>query len=138
MGAMAALVHRAATGEGQHVDASLTDALLYASDFGVLGATGAGHSWRRQGNGFQGATGLDCYLCQDRRYVFINVVFDPLWFRLCEVMERKDLIEDPRSASLAARSRNREFVDDIIRAWGSTTRRFTEVGSTARTASSPT
>lgn len=120
IGAMAALLRRGVSGKGQHVDVSLTDALLYASDLGILGATRAGFNWTRQGNGFVGSAPFNNYLCRDDRYVFINAVFDPLWRRLCELMGQPELADDPRTRDLAARAANLQYVDDVVRRWTAT------------------
>lgn len=114
MGAMAALWHRAATGEGQHIDASLVDALLYASDMGVMAATNAGRVLQREGAGAEGAAPLNSYPTCDGRHVFIHGVFDKAWAGLCAAMQRGDLIGDPRTASVAARGEQREFVDAVV------------------------
>jgi len=117
MGAMAALWHRSVTGEGQHVDSSLVDSLLYASDMGVMAAANAGHVWQRQGAGAQGAAPLNSYRTGDGRHVFIHGVFDKAWAALCEVMDRPDLITDPRTATLAARGEHKPLVDEVVAAY---------------------
>lgn len=117
MGAMAALWHRAATGEGQHVDASLVDALLYASDMGVMAAANAGHVLRREGAGAEGAAPLNSYPTRDGRHVFIHGVFDKAWAGLCAAMQRADLLTDPRMQSVAARGANRTLVDAVVAAF---------------------
>jgi len=120
MGAMAALLRRGVTGRGQHVDVSLTDSLLYASDIGILGATRADFHWTRQGNGFVGSAPFNNYLCKDDHYVFINGVFEPMWKRLCKVMECDELIDDPRTHNIKARAENRVYVDDMVKRWTAT------------------
>lgn len=122
MGAMAALWHRSATGEGQHVDSSLVDSLLYASDMGVMAAANAGHVWQRQGAGAEGAAPLNSYRTRDGGYVFIHAVFDKAWAALCDVMERPDLIADSRTASLDARGQHKSLVDEVVAAYAA---RFT-------------
>lgn len=117
MGAMAALWHRSATCEGQHVDSSLVDSLLYASDMGVMAAANAGHVWQRQGAGAEGAAPLNSYPTQDGRYVFIHGVFDKAWAALCEVMQRPDLVADPRTATVGARGQHRLLVDEVVAAY---------------------
>jgi crotonobetainyl-CoA:carnitine CoA-transferase CaiB-like acyl-CoA transferase len=117
MGAMAALWHRSATGEGQHVDSSLVDSLLYAGDMGVMAAANADHIAQRHGAGAQGAAPLNSYRARDGRHVFIHGVFDKAWAALCDVMQRPDLITDPRTASLAARAKNKALVDELVAAY---------------------
>ncbi len=47
----------------------------------------------------------------------MNVPDERIWRRWCEIMQRPDLIEDPRSNSGTARSQNREFIDTVIGEW---------------------
>lgn len=117
MGAMAALHHRHRTGEGQHVDSSLVDAILYASDMGIMGAANAGYIWPRQGAGTDTAAPLSSYPCQGGRYVFVHAVFDKAWEALCEAMGRPDLKTDPRTASIAARGAHIPFVNEVVGAY---------------------
>ncbi|MCG2635042.1 MAG: CoA transferase [Gammaproteobacteria bacterium] len=117
MGAMAALNHRHETGEGQHIDASLTDAILYGGDFGIAAAAHADYVWQRQGNSTDTGAPLNTFVCKDGQHVFVHAFFDNLWQRLCKTMGRDDLIDDPRTRDIAGRAKNRHFVDDVVAEW---------------------
>lgn len=117
MGAMAALHHRHRTGEGQHVDSSLVDAILYASDMGIMGAANADYIWPRQGAGTDTAAPLSSYPCKEGRYVFVHAVFDKAWLALCDAMDRPDLKTDPRTQDIAARGANIPFVNEVVEAY---------------------
>jgi crotonobetainyl-CoA:carnitine CoA-transferase CaiB-like acyl-CoA transferase len=118
MGAMAALHHRDRTGEGQHIDSSLVDSILYISDGNIVAAD-SGHVAQRTGNGPVGAAPLNTYLCLDKHYVYVHAVFDPAWVGLCQAMGRPDLVTDARTATLLARADNAAFVDEVVGAWAS-------------------
>ncbi len=117
MAAMAALHHRGRTGEGQHIDSSLVDSILYASDSGIMGAANAGHVAPRYGSGAQGAAPLNTFPCRDNRHAFLHAVFDAGWRSLCNEMGRPDLITDPRTVNLTARGENEAFVNATVSEW---------------------
>ena len=120
MGAMAALHHRERCGEGQHIDSSLVDAVLYASDMGIMGAANAGEVWQRTGASVDSAGPLNSYPCADGRYVFLHAVFDSAWRGLCEAMQRPDLVDDALTRDFAARAAHLPFVDEVVGEWTAT------------------
>jgi len=120
MGAVAALNYRDVTGRGQHVDASLVDAMLYASDAKIMGtANGQNFRVERTGNSIDSAP-FNTYLCKDGVHLFIHAVFDPHWRRLCEVMGCPELAEDERTLDWGARTHNFDLVDGIVADWAAT------------------
>ena len=109
LGAMAALRHRDQTGEGQHVDVSLVDALLYQSNgFPTAGALGI--PTERWGNQFAIASPVNNYDCKDGR-VFAGVLLDAHWQRLVKYLGREDLL----SLTNPERVNRREEVDQVLR-----------------------
>ena len=117
LGALAALQYRNSTGKGQWVDACLTDAQLYASSMGVMGAANGDFVWQRSGNSLGGGAPMNTYLCSDGEYVSLFAPFDPHWKALCGLMGREELIDDPRTNSWKSREQHAEFVDQMIDGW---------------------
>lgn len=115
-GAMAALIYRDQTGEGQHVDVSQQDTILYCSDLGIMATANAGFTWEKMGSGSAAVSPYDAYRCKDD-YVFIAVVLDSHWARLCKVMGREDLIDHPKTKTQPLRAHNKELVDEAVREW---------------------
>lgn len=115
-GGLSALLYRQQTGKGQHVDVSQQDAMLYASEIGIMAAANAGYFWKRMGSGNPVVSPYDTYKCQDD-YLFIAVVLDSHWERFCKIIAREDLIADPRTSNPASRAKNKDFVDKIVREW---------------------
>ena len=115
LAALAALRHRDLTGEGQHVDVSLLDALLFQSTgYLTLGAMGA--ELPRMGNQFRVAAPANAYRCRDGRIV-VGVLLDAQWRRLAPVLGRAELAGNPDYATVAARIAQRAEVDGMVAAW---------------------
>ena len=113
-GIMQALLMRERTGEGQFVDSAMYDNMLSLNEsmIGLYSAVGQSPHRGRPRNAYpRGA-----YQARDG-YVAVNVPDERIWRRWCEIMQRPDLIDDPRSNSGTARSQNREFIDSVIGQW---------------------
>ena len=114
---MAALLDRARTNEGQHVDISLLDTYFHMHDVNVqlTSASGGAEMPTRFGNlhstvfpigVFKGRTG----------YVFLMAT-PRVWPDFCKVIEREDLIEHPLYATVPLRAENRFKLAEEIQAW---------------------
>ncbi|MGR8918694.1 MAG: CaiB/BaiF CoA transferase family protein [Gammaproteobacteria bacterium] len=115
--ALAAMHHARKTGEGQHVDVALVDAIHFQSD-GYLTAGAVGMQLDRWGSQFAIAAPVNRYACTDG-HVYAGVLLDTHWQRLADIMERPDLKTDERYATNLARVQpgNREDVDGFLAAW---------------------
>jgi formyl-CoA transferase len=115
LAALAALRHRDRTGEGQHVDVALLDAMLFQSTgYLTLGAMGV--PLPRLGNQFRVAAPANSYRCRDG-VIFVGVLLDSHWCRLAEVLGRAELGADPRYATGLARMAHRDDVDALVTDW---------------------
>jgi formyl-CoA transferase len=115
LAALAALRHRDRTGEGQHIDVSLLDAMLFQSTgYLTLGAMGV--DLPRMGNQFRIAAPAGCYACRDGR-VMAGVLLDSHWRRLAALIGRPELADDPRFAAAGARIERRGEVDALLAEW---------------------
>ena len=115
LAALAALRHRDRTGEGQHVDVSLLDALLFQST-GYLTLAALEVPLPRLGNQFRVAAPANTYRCRDGR-ILAGVLLDAQWRRLAAVLGRPDLALHPDFATVAARIERRDEVDGLLAAW---------------------
>jgi crotonobetainyl-CoA:carnitine CoA-transferase CaiB-like acyl-CoA transferase len=52
----------------------------------------------------------DLFTCKDGRQVFIGIVSDNQWRRLCAVLGMEDLVDDPRLQNNAGRATEREWL----------------------------
>ena len=115
LGAIAAYCHSQRTGEGQHVDVALLDAMLFQSNgFLTLGALGV--PYPRMGNEYVFAAPASVFACKDGR-VYVGVVLDSHWKVLARAIGRPELAEDPDYALVANRLRRRAEVNEMLASW---------------------
>ena len=105
------------TGRGGVVDAPLYGSILRILEWTIAGQDRIGLTRRREGNRLPNSAPLDNYLTSDGRYVCIVAGSDANFSRLCEAMERADLLEDPRWTTLAKRAANADEINDIVARW---------------------
>ncbi len=115
LAALAALRHRDVTGEGQHVDVALMDAMLGASNMYPSMAR-VGLPMPRMANQFALVAPFNVYECRGG-YVFLGMSLDSHWRTLTQFMQRPELVDDPRFVSTQARTENREAVDALVAEW---------------------
>ncbi len=102
---MAALAHRARTGEGQHIDVALLDGLLASSDWNPsLGAAGIDPG--RYGNEFSFCAPAGAWRCTDG-WIYAGILLDSHWKLFAKLAGRPDLADDAEFATAAARVKNR-------------------------------
>jgi formyl-CoA transferase len=112
---LSALRHRDATGEGQRIDVSLLDAMLFQSTgYLTLGAMGA--ALPRLGNEFRVAAPANTYPCRDGR-IMAGVLLDAHWRKLARVIGRPEAADDPRYATTLERIARRAEVDGWLAEW---------------------
>lgn len=112
---LAALRHRDATGEGQHVDVALMDAILGASNMFPSMAR-LGMAPERAGNQFPLVAPFNVYQCRGG-HVFLGLSLDSHWRTLTQAMGQPELVDDPRFATTTLRTENRAESDAIVAAW---------------------
>ena len=104
-GILAAYVHRLKTGEGQHVDTSLLEAAVaytfwessaYFASGQIPQPMGSAHRLNAPYQVFETGDGAVC----------IGAANQSTWEKLCTVLERQDLAQDPRFATNADRVRH--------------------------------
>lgn len=99
---LAAYIHRLRSGDGQYIDISLVDAGLAWTMWEAGAYFGSGELPEPTGSRHRRATPYQAYRTADG-YVTIGADFG-LWERLCTgVLERPDLLHDPRYIDMEAR-----------------------------------
>ena len=106
-GILSAVIGRDQTGEGQYIDASLFESALGLSIWETAEYWGTGRvpvpiaSANRMSAPYQAVRAAD-------RHFVIGAANQKLWQGLCQVIERKELLEDARFLTNVDRLRNRE------------------------------
>ncbi|WP_353200917.1 CaiB/BaiF CoA-transferase family protein [Sandarakinorhabdus sp.] len=116
MGALAALRHRDATGEGQVVDSSLYEAVLQVMESLVPEYAASGYVRERSGSALPGIAPSNVYPTSDGEYL-IGANQDSVFGRLCTAMGRPELAKDPRYIDHVSRGRNQAELDALIGDW---------------------
>jgi len=114
---LAALHHRAATGEGQLIDLSQREANIFTLPEPVLDYVLNGRTAEAGGGKRPDRAPTGCYPCKDDEWVAIDVETDRQFRALCAVVGRPDLAADRRFATPAQRKRNEGELDRIIESW---------------------
>jgi crotonobetainyl-CoA:carnitine CoA-transferase CaiB-like acyl-CoA transferase len=117
IGVLAALYERARSGEGQGVELALYEGVLRIMEWTVAAYDRLGVVRERTGNRLANTAPLDNYETSDGAYVCIAAAGDVLFPRLCTAMDREDLLDDERFATLEARARNSGAINDVVAAW---------------------
>ncbi|MGH7899621.1 MAG: CaiB/BaiF CoA transferase family protein [Candidatus Binatia bacterium] len=135
---LAALCHRAETGEGQYIDVSLWEAAATLLPEAVLEFTMNGRETPRRGNRHAEFAPHGVFRSAgDDRWVAIAVESDEQWRALCRAVGDPALGADPRFATLEDRRRNQDALEARIGDWTKTispeeaTQRLQDVGVAA-------
>jgi CoA:oxalate CoA-transferase len=120
VGILAALVHRDRTGEGQHVDVSMAEVMLQATEWTAVELAGGGGDLLH----IFGSFNAPVLRLGDGTVVHVPgdpVSSFPAW---CVAMERPDLAADERFVTREARNVNRAAMLDLFQEFATTFSRF--------------
>jgi formyl-CoA transferase len=123
MGILAALYQREKTGEGQRIEVAMQEAVINFCRVSYSAHALRGRPPERTGgspNSSSAPSGI--YPCKGggpNDYVFIHATraHNGHWERLCKLMGREDLIEDPRLGDPKQRFEHKDEVDAIVSEW---------------------
>jgi crotonobetainyl-CoA:carnitine CoA-transferase CaiB-like acyl-CoA transferase len=115
VGIQQALLQRARTGRGSGVKVSLFGSAAELMSVPYLQTRYGGKAPERVGLKHPSITPYGAFTCADGRDVLISVQNEREWADFCRVvLQRPDLIQDPRCAGNAARVAHRDFVDGAV------------------------
>ena len=116
---VAALIHRARTGEGQHIDLAMLESLLSLMPEALLEYAITGRLPQPMGNHDQWMSPHSCYkaLGNEHMWVTIAVGSEREWRALCEAIGQPALADNPRFRSAAMRKQNEAELDRIFESW---------------------
>ncbi|MGJ8618018.1 MAG: CaiB/BaiF CoA transferase family protein [Sulfitobacter sp.] len=114
IGILAALRHRDATGEGQHIDLSLVDAqMAWLVNEGTNFLT-SGEEPKRRGNAHPNIVPYDAFECADGHFL-LAVGNDAQFARYCDAVGLTGLSSDTRFTTNQSRIDNRADLMDLIK-----------------------
>ena len=117
--AIAALIHRRRTGEGQHIDISLWEALETLLPEAWLEYAMNGREPEVTANRDRWMAPHNCYKTSGdaEHWVTIAIGSEPEWRALCEAMGQPSLAADPLFLTAALRKENEDELDAVITRW---------------------
>jgi crotonobetainyl-CoA:carnitine CoA-transferase CaiB-like acyl-CoA transferase len=104
-------------GEGQVVDASITDACFAVTESAVLEYEKTGVVREPTGTRLPRIAPSNVYRSKDDHWVVIAANHDTLWRRLAVLIGKPELADDPRFNSHRARGENEDLLDELIGEW---------------------
>lgn len=113
IGVLSALVERSRTGLGQYVTTSLYETQLALHINWATGYFATGQVPHRLGSGHPNLVPYQAFPAADG-HVVVAVGNDGLWRRLCAVLDRPSLADDPRFATNAARVTHRDALVGLL------------------------
>lgn len=117
IGTIVALYQKKNTGLGQNIDVSLLDSMFTLLENFPAIYHMSGDIPKRSGNGrpFSAPTGT--YLSKDNKWIHISATSESLFERLCHLIGREDLINDPNMSSATTRKKNEHIIEEPIINW---------------------
>ncbi|QCO00084.1 CoA transferase (plasmid) [Azospirillum argentinense] len=117
VGILAALEDRHKTGKGQMVDASLMGSAVSMLVTAIPEQAMLGRAMTRVGNRDRYSAPAQTFQAGDGKWLHMVAGNDAHFPRLTRIMNRPDLLQDPRFATLDARMRNIEAIEVIVAEW---------------------
>lgn len=108
-GVLAAMMEARCTGQGQFVDVAMTDSVLALCERMVYQRSFLGIRPHPEGNRHPLLAPFGLLRCKDG-HVTLAAHTDGWWARLCTIIGRPDLVQDPRTATESARVQHRDVV----------------------------
>ena len=116
LGTASALYRRSITGQGEHVDVAMLDALLFQLDTNPMCYKYNGDLYSRTGNRFPGSGPCGYYPCKDGG-VYLIASADWRWKGLSQMIGRPEMGEDSQYARNIDRFEHQDEIDPVIEAW---------------------
>jgi benzylsuccinate CoA-transferase BbsF subunit len=115
---LAALNHRAQTGEGQHIDMSSEEALSSLISDSLVESAMNGQNSQRVANQDDIMAPHQCYRCRgEDKWISIAIATNDEWLSLCRVMGNPSWITEDRFTESYSRWENQDEMDKLIDVW---------------------
>lgn len=111
-----ALYYRERTGEGQHLDISMVDALFHQLDMQVQGPSITGGKWRYRRAGSKSAVNAPQGVFRSPDGWIVVHVMERQWPAFCRAVGLDALLDDPRFLQLKDRSKRIAELNEMVQA----------------------
>lgn len=116
IGIITALFHRERTGEGQHIDVAMVDSIYALLESNVMRYTVEKKIPQRIGNRHPISAPFDIYQTKEG-YLAIAIANDSLFDKFCRLINREDMLLDPRFYTDSNRQRYQKSLKAEIENW---------------------
>jgi benzylsuccinate CoA-transferase BbsF subunit len=115
---LAALFHRARTGQGQFIDVAMVEATASLLGEPIMDYVINNRVWGCMGNRSTTHAPQGCYRCRgEDRWIAVSVCTREQWEALCRVMDRPDWLKSDAYADPLDRFKHQEALDRSINSW---------------------
>jgi benzylsuccinate CoA-transferase BbsF subunit len=115
---LSAVYHQRRTGQGQHVEVAMADAVTAMIPEAVLDFTMNGRERPRMGNRDEAMAPHGVYPCAgEDRWLAIAVATDAEWQALCRAIGDPAVADDPRFRDAPGRQCHQDALDEIVAGW---------------------
>ena len=115
---LTALLHRQATGQGQHVEVPQVEGAMHYIGEHILAALATGTNPQPLGNRVAWAAPHDAFPAAGQdQWIAIAATTEAAWLALCGAIGRADLAADARLGTLAGRKHHEDEIAVAIAAW---------------------
>ena len=112
-GILSAYIHRLRSGQGQYVDTSLLEAGIFCTFWETTLYFATGKVPRPEGTAHRNTAPYQVLRCQDGS-IALGAANPANWERLCRLLGREDLLQDPRFKERPARLQNQQQLAAIL------------------------
>lgn len=113
---VSALRYRDKTGKGQFIDISMMDSVMSILESSFAEYTVLGREPQRIGNRRPNNAVSTVFKAKDN-YIYIAAMFQSQWENMCRLMNREDLLADPRIATMQMRYQHADELEKIVADW---------------------
>lgn len=114
---VAALFARERTGEGQVIDVALLDAAVSVLTTAISSQADQGITLTRTGNRDRYSSPANVFATANGDYVLIVSGTNPLFARVCSMIGKPELLNDPRFETVPLRLQNAAEIEAIVQEW---------------------
>jgi crotonobetainyl-CoA:carnitine CoA-transferase CaiB-like acyl-CoA transferase len=113
---LASLFGLEAQDRGVHIDVPIVNSVVSCLQNATTVSSYSGYEWERVGNFRPGAYPITVFPCADG-YVTLAAHDEIRWKALCKLIDRPDLLDDPRFRKSPLRAANRKDLDEYLAPW---------------------